>query len=174
MREPARSLAVVGATFALLFVLLYVVLDGALRAQRHPNAALEASADAPMRVELERNAAGQYLVPGRINGREVTFLLDTGATHVAIPASVAEGLGLERGPEVAVETAAGRARAATTVIDRIRIGGIAVRGVRGTINPALGGDEVLLGMSFLRHVDLSQRHGRVILEAADGGRWGRD
>src|SRR5690606_41489315 len=51
-------------------------------------------------VLLEGNVQGHFVADGRINGTPVTFLLDTGATDVAIPAELAEELGLSRGAPV--------------------------------------------------------------------------
>jgi len=113
---------------------------------------------------LERNPAGRYVAPGTINGREVTFLVDTGADHVAVPSGVADDVGLERGRRIRVGTAGGTAAAYTTRIDRITLGGIRLRDIRGSITPTMGGESVLLGMTFLRHVDFSQKGDRLIIE----------
>ena len=160
-----RSLGFVAASFLLIMGGMYLGMDLLVDRRSHPNRGLVTGTDGPLRIELEPDPAGQYLVPGEINGREVTFLIDTGATHVAVPAHVAEQLDLVPGPEVAVDTAGGRTRAASTVMDWIAVGGIELHDVEGTINPALTGDEILLGMSFLRHVEFRHRGNRLVLEA---------
>ena len=59
----------------------------------NPNQAPQSiTTNSGIEVRLASNPQGHYLMTGEINGREVTFLLDTGATFVAIPASVASGL----------------------------------------------------------------------------------
>jgi len=165
--EGVRAIAPVAAAFAALLGLMVWLFDGLLEQRRHPNHNLAAGPDGPGPVELEPGPGGQYRAPGRINGERVTFLLDTGASHVAVPGGLADELGLERGPETRVVTASGTATAYHTRIDRIELGGLRVDDVRGSINPAMGGDAVLLGMTFLREVDFSQRDGRLILEAPD-------
>lgn len=168
MNGPGRSLALVAATFVGLLALMSWGFGLLFDRIENPNRDIQAGAAGPRVVELEANRAGQYLVPGEINGEQVTFLVDTGATHVAVPAEVADRVGLPRLGEVAVETAGGRTRAARTVIDRLTVGGIERREVRGTINESLSGDYVLLGMTFLRHLELRQQGDRLILRESAG------
>lgn len=163
MSDPSRSLLVVAATFIVLLGAMSWGFGLLFERQQHPNRDIEADASGPRVVELEANRAGQYLVPGEINGERVTFLVDTGATHVAVPAEIADRVGLRRLGDVAVETAGGRTRASRTVTDRLAVGGIERREVRGSINPSMAGDYVLLGMTFLRHLDLRQQGDRLIL-----------
>lgn len=159
-----RTLAPVAGAFALLLALLWLVFGALLEQRTNPNRALVTGAEGPRRVVLEPGPGGHYAAPGTINGHAVTFLVDTGASHVAVPAGLAADLGLERGPEMRVVTAAGPVRAYHTRIDRIAVGGLALRDVAGSINPAMGGERVLLGMSFLRHLDFRQRGERLVLE----------
>ncbi len=166
MQQATRSLLLVAGVFVGLIVLAGWALGVLVDVRDQPNRHLAASDDGPTRIELERNPAGQYLVPGRINGVEVTFLVDTGATHVAVPADIAADIGLERGREIAVMTAGGRTTAWQTRIETIQIGGIRQQGVRGSIVPAMASDYVLLGMTFLRHVDFAHRGDRLIIELA--------
>ena len=165
MWEPIRILAPIIAAFVLLMAVLMWAFGGLLNQRNNPNAALISGDGAPQRVVLERNPFGQYLAPGSINGGAVTFLVDTGADHVAIPANVAETLNLKRGRSIQVITAGGLATAYRTHIDRISLGGISFEGVEGSINPAMHGQEILLGMSFLRHVDFQKTGDQLIIEA---------
>ncbi|MDZ7747801.1 MAG: TIGR02281 family clan AA aspartic protease [Halofilum sp. (in: g-proteobacteria)] len=168
MAGPLRTLAPVAAAFALLLALVWVLFGTLLEQRHHPNRGLVTGAGGPERVVLEPGPGGHYSAPGTINGHEVTFLVDTGASHVAVPDGIAPGLGLERGPQIRVATAAGTVRAWRTRIDRIAIGGLALRDVRGSINPRMGGERVLLGMSFLRHVEFRQQGERLILAPPSG------
>ena len=92
MAGPLRTLAPVAAAFALLLALMWVVFSTLLEQRHNPNHGLVTGAGGPERVVLEPGPGGHYSVPGTINGRAVTFLVDTGASHVAVPAGVASGL----------------------------------------------------------------------------------
>lgn len=168
MQESLRALAPVLAAFAVLFGVLWLALDALVEGRTHPNSGLDTGADGPRRIALEAGPGGHYRVPGTINGERVEFLVDTGASHVAVPGRLADGLGLERGPEIRVVTANGTTTAYHTRIERIAVGGIALRDVRGSINPDMGGEAVLLGMTFLRELDFRQEGGRLILEQGAG------
>ena len=114
-------------------------------------------------VVLERNRYGHYVVNGKINDREVTFFLDTGATGVAIPERVAQRLGLRRGAPFITQTANGRATSYAVTLDQVSVGDIALEDVAASITPGLEGEQILLGMSFLRHIEFAQRGKRLIL-----------
>lgn len=116
------------------------------------------------KVVVQRGRNGHYLAEGEINGQPVTFLIDTGATDVALPQDLARRLGLEFGPEVVVMTAGGSMRAWMTRLDSVSVGALTLTGVRGTIT-AGPLEEVLLGMSFLRHFRLTQNGNRLVIES---------
>ena len=113
-------------------------------------------------IVLEQDRNGHYQVEGQINNQPVNFLVDTGATDVAIPESMARALGLDFGPKVQVMTAAGPSQAWMTRLNEVSIGGIRRRNVRATIT---SGEfkGVLLGMSFLRHYSLRQQDGKLVI-----------
>ena len=108
-------------------------------------------------VVLLQNSAGHYVAGGLINDQPVTFLLDTGATSVSVPESLAHRLGLARGAAYETHTANGVITTYATRLHSVAIGNIARQNVRAHINPHASGDEVLLGMTFLRHLELTQR-----------------
>ncbi len=114
-------------------------------------------------VLLEGNAQGHFVADGRINGKTVTFLLDTGATDVAIPAELAEELGLSRGAPVNLLTANGQTTGFRTRLESLAIGEIVLRDVRAIVAPGFGGDQILLGMSALKQLEFTQRAGTLVL-----------
>jgi aspartyl protease family protein len=164
LSESLRTMTPMVVVFALLIGLMTWGFDALLERRDNPNLALVAGAGAPTTVVLKRNRAGRYVAPGRINGYDVTFLVDTGADHVAVPMDVARRIGLPRGQKVPVGTAGGVTTAYTTRLDTLTLGGLELRDVRGSITPAMTGDEVLLGMSFLRYVDFSKKGDLLIIE----------
>lgn len=125
--------------------------------QRNPNQhPISTVTSANAEVVLERNRAGHYMVTGSINNQEVEFLLDTGATHVVIPARIAESIGLPFGRATRAMTANGPITVYTTRIDDLRIGAIHLTDVPASINPAAQ-PGILLGMSALKQIEFVQR-----------------
>jgi aspartyl protease family protein len=117
-------------------------------------------------VVLQRDRSGHYLAEGEINGQPVIFLLDTGATSVALPEKMARALGLDFGPQVPVMTAAGQVMAWRTRLDRVSLGEISMTNVSAMITRG-SMEEVLLGMSFLKHFDLRQVGDELIIESGN-------
>ena len=112
---------------------------------------------------LQRNRQGHYLANGTINGTPVTFLLDTGATDVAIPASIAREASLEPGFEGRANTANGLVTVYSTTIDELVLGNIALSDVTASITPSMPGDTILLGMSALKRIEFTQRGASLTL-----------
>lgn len=139
--------------------LLTLYFGDVLDRQRNPNTAIETAigASGVREVQLRRNRMGHYVTAGTINGQPVEFLLDTGATGVAIPAAVAERLNLPRGRSFVTHTANGTSRSYQTRLNEVGIGDIRLRGVDAAIAPGLQMREVLLGMSFLKYIEFTQR-----------------
>ncbi|AVJ56969.1 TIGR02281 family clan AA aspartic protease [Idiomarina sp. OT37-5b] len=108
-------------------------------------------------VQLEQNRMGHYVAKGRVNGQPVTFLLDTGATLVAIPEPLAQRLGLKKGRQGMSQTANGRVITYRTVIDQLQLGDIVLDDVQASITPGMDGDIILLGMSALKQFELTQK-----------------
>ena len=106
-------------------------------------------------VQLKANRAGHYVANGRINGTEVVFLLDTGATSISIPSGVAKRIGIEGGIPVPVRTANGTVSVFANTLESVQLGVFECFAVEGHINPHMSGEQILLGMSFLRHFDLN-------------------
>src|SRR3990167_872730 len=133
-------------------------------AQRNPNQAISSHQGAGfIEVQLASNGQGHFLASGQINGQAVAFLLDTGATDVAVPGDLAERLGLKRGAPVSLHTANGTSTGYRTQLDRLQLGDIVLRDVRALVAPGMTGDEVLLGMSALKQLEFSQRDGTLML-----------
>ena len=112
---------------------------------------------------LKSDNRGQYIFSGFINDKKVKFLLDTGATTVAIPEHMANYLHLGRGSQYMTMTANGMAPAFNTLIKDLRVGNIQLAGVQGALLPGMQGDVVLLGMSFLKDLEIIQKSGEISL-----------
>ena len=138
--------------------LLTTFFAGVEERQHNPNQNPLSSNDSnSTSVELKRNRQGHYVVTGSINDHPVEFLLDTGATDVVIPQSIAEELGLRRGAAGRAITANGTVTIFETNVSRLNIGDIKLYNVRASINPAMQAPSILLGMSALKQIEFLQR-----------------
>ncbi|CAI8923665.1 MULTISPECIES: retropepsin-like aspartic protease family protein [Pseudomonas] len=132
--------------------------------QANPNAVVTSQhGEGYIEVQLAGNGQGHFVADGRINGQTVHFLLDTGATDVAIPEALASKLGLERGAPVMLSTANGRTQGYRTRLEQLQLGDILLRNVRALVVPGLDGEQVLLGMSALKQLEFTQRGGTLLL-----------
>lgn len=165
--NPHRRMAgwMIVGVWLLVFGLLTLFFQNYLEKERNPNqnVASAISAGGVHEVTLKRNRFGHYNVTGKINGHKVEFLLDTGATHIAIPSPVAKKIGLQRLYETEIHTANGFARAYGTKLESVSVGEIALSGLKATITTGMDGELVLLGMSFLKNIEFTQRGDVLIL-----------
>jgi aspartyl protease family protein len=149
----------------LLLVFLISFFEDVIDRQTNPNQSLNTQyTEAGVReVELQRNRYGHYVTDGSINGLPVVFMLDTGATGVAVPQHIANKLQLKRGMAIQLQTANGVATGYDSVLDRVAVDGIELENVRAIINPNDDTDVILLGMSFLKKIEFTQRGDVLIL-----------
>ncbi|WP_242470914.1 retropepsin-like aspartic protease family protein [Thiocystis violacea] len=114
-------------------------------------------------VVLKENQLSQYVTTGRINGEKVEFLVDTGAADIAMPYRVAQRLGLQLNPGGISKTGNGNVQSWSARLDRVDIGGLVAEQVSATVLPHMVGDQVLLGMAYLRHMEMVLAGGRMTL-----------
>jgi len=145
--------------------LLMLFFQGVLDKQYNPNSQPQVSLNSAGQAEviLKQNRQGHYVTKGTINESSVTFLLDTGATQVSIPAHIANQLQLESFGSYPVQTANGTVTVYRTKIDQLSIGNIFLYNVAAHINPAMKSDDILLGMSALKKVEFSQKGKQLTL-----------
>jgi aspartyl protease family protein len=119
-------------------------------------------------VSLARSNSGHYWAPGSIQGYPVQFLVDTGATSIAMNEEQARKLGIDyrvQGREQLVSTANGNVKAWGITLDSVKVGAIEVLGVQASVLQGPSPSEVLLGMSFLNRVSWREQQGLLQLEA---------
>ena len=155
--------------WALVIGMLTLFFNTVLERQHNPNrtAVTQMRADGAREVLLQRNRYGHYVASGLINGEQVVFMLDTGASDIAVPERVAQRLQLKRGPGVIYRTANGRATGYATVLKSVSLGDIVLNDVRASINPNMEGDDVLLGMTFLKYLEFTQRGDMLTIRQYD-------
>jgi aspartyl protease family protein len=122
-------------------------------------------------VVAARKTDGSFLVQGRVNNHDTTFIFDTGASTVVLRAEQAKALGFK--PEhldysIPVSTANGSALAAPVVIESLSVGPITERNVRALIAREGVLHANLLGMTFLERLGSYEVRGnRLILRAKE-------
>lgn len=153
------------AAWILVAGLLAFAFNHYLDRQNNPNQEVQSRiTDGQVKeVVLLRNRAGHYVATGKINGRDAHFLLDTGATAVSVPAELANELGLKRGPLIQTSTANGIINTYATTLTQVSLGDIVLDDVRASINPYMSSNEVLLGMAFLKQIELVQKGNTLTL-----------
>lgn len=167
-RPIGRSMLI--AAWIAAFLLLVFFFSQVLERQANPNPdpALTQAADGGYQVVLRRNGAGHYVANGRINGVPVRFLLDTGATQIALPLGLARRLGLRLTPGLPSVTANGTVETWSALLDRVDLGGLVATQVRASVLPDMPSDEVLLGMNYLKRLEMIQRGDTLTLRAPSG------
>jgi|TARA_B110000977_G_scaffold40754_1_gene54828 aspartyl protease family protein len=148
-----------------ILVLLTMLFSKFLEQKRDTEEAVvnQVSVAGDRQVVLRSGASGHYIAKGRINGGTVRFLVDTGASHVTVPAAVAERLGLKRGGQIKANTANGVITVYATRLSTISLGEITLQNVQASINPYMQGEEILLGMSFLGQLSINHERGRMTI-----------
>jgi len=136
----------------------------ALRIGRTPVHVQGPQPAASSHLTLYANMAGHFLAAGSINGQPVQFMVDTGASYVALGQAQAEQLKLDwrRGRPVRMHTANGETRGWLIQLERVRVGDVTAHGVEAVVTP-MGMPVVLLGNSFLNRFDMQRRGSQMLL-----------
>ncbi len=133
-----------------------------------PVAAPEPAAADSRSVTVPRNARGHFQVDARVDGRRLSFMVDTGASVIALTADDAATLGIHPSASeftMMVKTANGAVRAAPVELDRVEIEDITVRNVTAMVLPDGALSDNLLGMSFLSRLHRWEfADGKLVLE----------
>jgi aspartyl protease family protein len=131
-----------------------------------PNEASSAAANYRS-MTIRRGPNGHFNVEAEVDGRHMEFLVDTGASVIALRERDAARLGIhpsQREYTAAVSTANGIVHAAPVELNRVDVGSLTVRNVQALVLPDEALGENLLGMSFLSRVRWEHRDGRLVLE----------
>ena len=125
--------------------------------------ATSAAPSSQQSVTLAADARGHFVTQGLINGNPVRFLVDTGATTVALPAAEAQRLGIDyhKGERGYTQTAGGVVPIYRVRLDSVKLGAIELSGIDGVVIEQ-GLDIALLGMTFLNRVDM-KRDGQTMV-----------
>ncbi|MES9843580.1 MAG: TIGR02281 family clan AA aspartic protease [Candidatus Sedimenticola sp. PURPLELP] len=117
-------------------------------------------------VKISRSSNGAFMTPGTINGRLVDMMVDTGATVVAMSEVEAKRLSIPyrlEGRKSGVRTASGVAQAYAIMLDSVQVGSIQLQNVEGTVIKGSSPTQVLLGMSFLKRIEMENQGNLLLL-----------
>lgn len=115
-------------------------------------------------LALSADKEGHYRIKGLINDRPVEFLIDTGATYVAIPQQLADELHIAGSYPIKLSTASGEVTGSLTRLAKINFGKFMLQDIKAVIVPGDKNNEVLLGMNVLSHFTLVQKDKILVLK----------
>jgi aspartyl protease family protein len=116
-------------------------------------------------VLIRKDANLQYITTASINGRSTRVLIDTGANLVAISSTTAKSLGIkyEDGTPSQVTTASGIVKAHQITLESVDVSGLRVNHVRASVLEGNFPTLVLLGTTYLQHMEMSEKDGILML-----------
>lgn len=116
-------------------------------------------------ISIPADNLGQYRIRGAINDHYVDFLVDTGASVVALSSARADALGIDykQGQLGSVQTAQGNAESYFMSLQKITVAGITAHNVQAAIISGQHPVDILLGMSFLKQVSIRENAGVMTL-----------
>ena len=116
-------------------------------------------------VRIPRDGQGHYFVGGNINGHSVEFMVDTGATMIAMNSDEATRLGLawKNQPRGATSTAGGVVATHELMLAKVSVGGITLHEIPATVVVGQSPSQLLLGNSFLTRVEMNEDAGTLVL-----------
>ena len=162
-----------------LLVIALILLGGGVMAVRYletnaPKGVTAGQAPAPVsssraarNLVVSKGESGHFEVQARVDGRPLSFLVDTGASHIALRDSDARRIGVYTRPSdytVNVNTANGVTKAAMVQLRTVEVGDILLRDVPAIVHADEGLSVNLLGMSFLSRVRFTHDRGKLVLE----------
>ncbi len=125
-------------------------------------ASVAVSNNGALEIVIPRSRNGHYYVEGAINGHAIIFMVDTGATTVAIDPKIARAAGLPKGYPATFGTASGAAQGETVPRQSVTVGGLRIDNIAIAVIDGVG-EVGLLGQNILRHLDVTQSGDRMIL-----------
>lgn len=116
-------------------------------------------------VRIERGINGHYFTPGQINGRMVNFMVDTGASAIAMNHTEADRIGISwrKGKRMMAGTAGGDTPSYLVNLDTVAVGGVTLHNVEAVVVVADSGSDILLGMTFLKETEMREDRNALVL-----------
>ena len=124
---------------------------------KQQDSAPEQGANVTLVIKQQDN--GHYFQTGSINGKALTFVIDTGASVVSLPRSIALSAQIYCKDKILMQTANGTISACTAIIPRLRFGPFLIKDAPAMIAPNLS--QPLLGMNVLQQFKIEQENGEM-------------
>jgi aspartyl protease family protein len=166
-----RLVGIVAAVLIVAGLMMSRIADRiapATPAQAAPQVAAVVSPASARSVSIVRDSRGHFQVEARVDGRNLNFMVDTGASVIALTESAAARIGVRPSRSdftAPVNTANGTVKAARTRLPSVDVGGLVVRDVDALILPDNVLSENLLGLSYLARLKrFEYANGRLVLE----------
>jgi len=165
----AAVMVVLGTSMAQMADKMTAATPALANAAPRKAAAAETVGQAGVRsLSIPRDPRGHFLTEVRIDGQRIGFMVDTGASLIALNESSAARFGLRPSPgdyNATVSTANGTIKAARTRLAMVELGGLVVRDVEAMVLPDEALSENLLGLSFLSKLKrFEYANGQMVLE----------
>jgi aspartyl protease family protein len=119
-------------------------------------------------IRILKDASGSYFLDGLINGQPVRFLVDTGASSIAMSELQSAQLGIQHrvdGVRIGIQTASGSAVGHRVELSSVSLGGIQLHDVAAMVIDGDSPRNVLLGMNVLSQFEIDQRENLLILRS---------
>jgi len=115
-------------------------------------------------VKIPRSRNGHYFTAGAINGRPAKFMVDTGATVIAMNINEARRLGIDlRQAKLGISsTAGGMVETFRVVLDKVSVGNVTLHNIRASVVDGNFPEQILLGNSFLSKVEMTEQAGVLV------------
>ncbi len=110
---------------------------------------------------IGQGRGGHYFIDGAVNDNYVNFVIDTGATYVALPLNMAASAGLKCQGVSMIKTGNGTTQVCNTTLQKLKIGQFTLRYVDAVVMPNLS--QPLLGMNVLKQFRVEQDNGEMRL-----------
>ncbi len=167
---PVAIVSLVACVFVPRYAAQMMVTPRAANAvvTTHSDNGAQSNSAASRSVVIAPSRGGHFRVAGRVDGRRIDFMVDTGASVIALKAEDAATLGIrpiERDYAAMVRTANGAVRVAPVELDTVEVEDLEVHNVAAVVLPPGAVNESLLGLSFLRRLRrFEYADGKLILE----------
>jgi aspartyl protease family protein len=162
LQQTARLGAfAIAAVWLAVAGVLYLVFE---RMEQNRQTSLKPYALSSGDLVIPRQRDGHFHVLGEVNRQPVSFLVDTGASHVSVSQALATQAGLPKGQPITLSTANGERPGQLVRNVPVRAGHLVLNDTTVTVGLAgMHPEQALLGQAFLKHFDIEIRRDEMVL-----------